>query len=108
MRMNGNQRLAVRRLGRFTMTWKAAWLVLAAWVARAQGILCPVAGAQSVAGTVGVGGYPMAMQLNPVTNKIYVANYGGNNVTVIDGATSTAIATVPAGDNPCVVAVNPV
>ncbi len=27
--------------------------------------------------------------MNPVTNKIYVANYGSNNVTVIDGATNS-------------------
>ena len=28
------------------------------------------------------------MAVNPVTNKIYVANVGSNNVTVIDGATN--------------------
>ena len=27
--------------------------------------------------------------MNPVTNKIYVANDSSNNVTVIDGATNT-------------------
>jgi DNA-binding beta-propeller fold protein YncE len=26
--------------------------------------------------------------INPVTNKIYVVNQGGTNVTVIDGATN--------------------
>ena len=31
---------------------------------------------------------PWAVAVNPVTNKIYVANYGSNNVTVIDGATN--------------------
>ena len=29
------------------------------------------------------------MAVNPVTNKIYVANYSSANVTVIDGATNT-------------------
>jgi YVTN family beta-propeller protein len=29
---------------------------------------------------------PVAVAANPVTNKIYVANSGSNNVTVIDGA----------------------
>ena len=47
------------------------------------------------------------MAVNPVTNKIYVANYGSNNVTVIDGATN-ATSTVAAGDHPIAVAVNPV
>jgi DNA-binding beta-propeller fold protein YncE len=29
---------------------------------------------------------PVAVAVNAVTNKIYVANHGSNNVTVIDGA----------------------
>ena len=37
-----------------------------------------------------------AVAVNPVTNKIYVANYGSNNVTVIDGATN-ATTTVSRG-----------
>ena len=47
------------------------------------------------------------MAVNPVTNKIYVANVGSNNVTVIDGATNTTT-TVAAGSDPIAVAVNPV
>ena len=46
------------------------------------------------------------MAVNPVTNKIYVANDGSSNVTVIDGATNSTT-TVAAG-NPYAVAVNPV
>ena len=43
-----------------------------------------------------------------MTNKIYVANYGSSNVTVIDGATN-ATTTVSAGTRTlCAVAVNPV
>ena len=34
------------------------------------------------------------MAVNPVTNKIYVANQDSNNVTVIDGATNSTT-TVP-------------
>ncbi len=45
--------------------------------------------------------------MNPVTNKIYVANCSSNNVTVIDGATN-ATTTVAAGSSPYSVAVNPV
>ena len=47
------------------------------------------------------------MAVNPVTNKIYVANCGSSNVTVIDGATN-ATTTVAAGTYPYAVAVNPV
>ena len=45
--------------------------------------------------------------MNPVTNKIYVANHDSGNVTVIDGATN-ATTTVPVGTGPYAVAVNPV
>jgi YVTN family beta-propeller protein len=45
--------------------------------------------------------------VNPVTDKIYVANNGSNTVTVMDGACNTT-ATVTAGTNPSAVAVNPV
>ena len=48
------------------------------------------------------------MAVNPVTNKIYVANYS-SNVTVIDGATNSTT-TVGTGTSsyPTAVAVNPV
>ena len=49
--------------------------------------------AQTVVATVSVGSPPAAVAVNPVTNRIYVANAGGN-MTVIDGATDTSIATV--------------
>ena len=47
------------------------------------------------------------MAVNPVTNKVYVANYSSANVTVIDGR-SESTSDVGAGNNPCAVAVNPV
>ena len=47
------------------------------------------------------------MAVNPVTNKIYVANIDSNNVTVIDGATN-ATTTVRRDPAPYAVAVNPV
>src|SRR5205814_4431864 len=66
---------------------------------------------QTVTATVTTGTYPYAVAVNPVTNKIYVANQGSNsvsgNVTVIDGATNST-STVPAGLAPSAVAVNPV
>ena len=42
---------------------------------------------------------PTAVAVNPVTNKIYVANDDSGNVTVIDGATN-ATTTVATGTNP--------
>ena len=45
--------------------------------------------------------------VNPVTNKIYVANRVNNNVTVIDG-TNNSTTTVAAVAAPQSVAVNPV
>ncbi|HEX9116280.1 MAG TPA: hypothetical protein VGA61_09450 [Anaerolineae bacterium] len=50
---------------------------------------------------------PAAVAVNPVTNKIYVANAISNDITVIDGATN-ATTTLAAGSQPMAVAVNPV
>ena len=46
--------------------------------------------------------------MNPVTNKIYVANFSSSTVTVIDGATNSARRPCNAGTIPMPVAVNPV
>jgi len=65
------------------------------------------ASADWVTTPVAVGTNPLAVAVNPVTNKIYVTNYGNSNVTVIDGATN-GTTTVAVGTNPRGVAVNPV
>ncbi|MGD0183265.1 MAG: YncE family protein, partial [Terriglobales bacterium] len=80
------------------------------------GLMCAAlslsADAQAVVATVAAGTNPQAVAVNPVTNKIYVANYnygntnGNSNVTVIDGATNSAT-TVAVGPNPDAVTVNP-
>jgi len=54
-----------------------------------------------------VGHLPFAVAVNPVTNKIYVANIEVHTVTVIDGATN-GTTTVSVGSHPVTVAVNPV
>ena len=64
-------------------------------------------GATNLTTSVSVGKSPYAIAVNPVTNKIYVANNRSNNVTVIDGATNSTT-TVSAGASPQTVAVNPV
>lgn len=63
--------------------------------------------AQTVTATVPSGSNPIGVAVNLVTNKIYVANYLSDNVTVIDGATNTTT-TVAAGTGPVAAAVNPV
>src|SRR5260370_538592 len=63
--------------------------------------------AQIVPTTVNAGTNPNSVAVNPVTNKIYVANSGSANVTVIDGATNSTT-TVNAGTIPVSIAVNPV
>lgn len=61
-----------------------------------------IAGAQpSVVATVSLGPeahLPQGIAVNPGTNRIYVANYDSDNVSVIDGATNTTVATVSVGD----------
>ena len=52
-----------------------------------------------VTSTVAAGKDPSAVAVNPVTNKIYVANEDDSNVTVIDGATNSTT-TVAAGFAP--------
>jgi YVTN family beta-propeller protein len=57
---------------------------------------------------IAVGQEPRSVAVNPVTNKVYVVNYGPDsyNVSVIDGATLTVKATIPTGQAPIAVAVN--
>jgi len=44
--------------------------------------------AETILPAVPAGTGPFAVAVNPVTNKIYVANSDSDNVTVIDGATN--------------------
>ena len=62
---------------------------------------------QTVTATISAGTNPQAVAVNPITNKIYVANPYSANLTVIDGATNSTT-TVTAGTSPLAVAVNPV
>ena len=62
----------------------------------------------NVIATVPTGRLPYALDLNLLTNKIYVANQTDGSVTVIDGTGDTVSATVPTGSLPSGVAVNPV
>ncbi|MBW8889392.1 MAG: YncE family protein [Fibrobacteres bacterium] len=53
------------------------------------------------------GSHPVAIAVNPVTNRAYVANSGSNTVSVIDNASSTVIATLNVGTGPCAIVVDP-
>src|SRR6266852_1928416 len=91
-----------RRRGRTLRRWApglCAALLLLSWPMRGY--------SQTAVTTIPAGTNPLAAAVNPVTNKIYVANRGSNNVTVIDGAKNTTTP-VTAGTNPAGVAVNPV
>jgi YVTN family beta-propeller protein len=61
-----------------------------------------------VVATVPVGVFPTALDVNSVTNRIYVVNYGDqpSSVSVIDGNTNSVVATVPVGMAPYAIAVN--
>jgi len=50
---------------------------------------------------------PLGVGVNSTTNRIYVTNREGNNVSVIDGSTEAVVQTVPVGLSPHGLAVNP-
>ena len=58
-----------------------------------------LAPAQTVGTRIPVGTNPTQIAINPVTNKIYVANSGSDNVTVINASTG-ATTTVAVNDDP--------
>jgi len=58
--------------------------------------------------TIPVGSGPVGVAVNATTGKIYVANTGSNNISVIDGTTNSVVATItdPNAIGPAAVAVN--
>jgi YVTN family beta-propeller protein len=66
---------------------------------------CLAAQAQTVGTRIPVGTNPTQIAINPVTNKIYVANSGSDSVTVINATTGATI-TVPVNDNPRWIGIN--
>ena len=80
-------------------------LLLALSAAAALAVAYP-AFAQTVLGTIPAGNNPRAVTINSVTNRIYVANDLGNNVTILNGANNTTV-TLPVGSRPQFIAANP-
>jgi YVTN family beta-propeller protein len=65
-----------------------------------------------VIATVSVGMNPLGIGINPITNRVYVANLQSGTVSVIDGTTNVLVATVNVGVTtngwgPGYIAVNP-
>ncbi|MBI1785461.1 YncE family protein, partial [Candidatus Sumerlaeota bacterium] len=72
-------------------------------------VFCPAAWREVCANSnIPAGTAPNAIAINPVTNKIYVANFSSNNVTVIDGTTHATTTVGTGGSGPIAIAVNPV
>src|SRR2546425_359551 len=72
-----------------------------------SGIFVTPVEAYQVTVTIAVGSNPNGVAVNPLTNRIYVANSDDNTVSVIDGATNAVVDRVHVGTNPSGVAVNP-
>ena len=68
---------------------------------------CILAHGQAVSQHIVTGQQPMAIAVNEATNKAYIVNHNEKSVTVIDGKTRTAIATIKTGAGPEAIAVNP-
>ena len=64
-------------------------------------------GATNTTTPVTVGSQPNAVAVNPVTDKIYVADYGDGTVTVIDRRCDECPEPMAVGQKPTVVAVDP-
>ena len=58
-------------------------------------------------GTIAVGTGPVGVAYSPSNDRIYVANYGSNNVSVINPATNTVVTTIAVGNIPSGVAYSP-
>src|SRR5262245_10316135 len=69
-----------------THFWFSSLQIVAALVAVITAVTVQPLRAQNVSATLNIGIQPQAVAVNPVTNKIYVANAGGT-AAVIDGAT---------------------
>jgi YVTN family beta-propeller protein len=51
---------------------------------------------------------PFGIAVNPTTNTIYVADFGSNTVSVINGSSNTVVTTIAVGTQPTGIAVNEV
>jgi YVTN family beta-propeller protein len=73
------------------------------------GVVCYLNGSASVVGSVNPNMelYPKSIIVNPAGTRVYVANSGSNNISVIDTTSNTVINTVDVGEKPGHLAGNP-
>lgn len=64
--------------------------------------------AEPVSTNLATGEQPMAVAVNETTNRAYIVGHNSSSVTVIDGKSRKAVATINTGAGPEAVAVNPV
>jgi YVTN family beta-propeller protein len=62
--------------------------------------LSPETTINTIQSTINVGTTPYNLKINSLNNKIYVANYGSSNLTVINSVTGLVTATISVGTNP--------
>ncbi len=74
------------------------------------GLPALVFSSDTVIASITVGNAPVAVGVNPFSHRIYVANYYGNSVSVIDGTSDVVTSTVDTGSwsIPIAVVANPV
>lgn len=100
------------------ITWRSAAAALTASAAVAATAAAAIAPAPAqattarhrhlvVTDTISVGHGPGSIGVDPLTNRIYVANHDDDTVSVISGRTATVIATITLAPTPQCLAVNP-
>ena len=93
--------------GNLTNRKLIALLLSLAFIASAVLLGLPGAAvSQTVVETIQVGDEPAGVGVNTQTNRIYVANWADDDVSVINGATNTLLTDVTVGDAPAGVGVN--
>src|SRR2546426_6548076 len=89
-----------RLLGLHGLRRKIKPLILLAILAVASSLVAPFAHAQTVVATVNSGGLPYSVAYDSARGEVFVADYGSNTVSVIDGTSNTVVATVSVGSTP--------
>ena len=102
------QKMNIRHVGKHAWGLTLDEAANTVYVARIESAdLAAVKDESSEPAILHTGAIPCAIALNSKTHSIYVANYGDNTVTVIDGRNGRTRATVPVGDRPEAIALDP-
>ena len=70
-------------------------------------LVATLAGAQWLEAIVPADSQPVMLCHNTQDDYVYCANWGGDNVTVIDGATNAVVTTIAVGEEPHAIRYNP-